>query len=222
VFFPLQSDGNFRIAINGLLPNRESIFSFDSSAAGVIATAPPPAERVVPSSGKPPSSEVVVKIPTKRPDSGKPAAPAAEPEPEFSVEAEVYAPTEPLPAPQIISDDEDIEPPAAAPLPDAPVKTAKLTSRQALDIYLSAWSAGDFDAMYSLLSTEAQGRISRELFEREVSSGSFRQSLRSGYKVNWVGDTAKVTVSRKILFVRTLDTKQVKFVYEDASARVSW
>jgi hypothetical protein len=31
-----------------------------------------------------------------------------------------------------------------------------------------------------------------------------------------------VTVARKVLFVRTLETKQINFVMENGSARVSW
>jgi hypothetical protein len=89
-------------------------------------------------------------------------------------------------------------------------------------MYLRAWIDGDTDKMYSLLSTESQGRISKELFIKETTSGNFRSSLRSGYKVNWVGDAARVTVAKKVLFVRTLETKQINFVMENGSARVTW
>jgi hypothetical protein len=94
---------------------------------------------------------------------------------------------------------------------------------QTLESYLKAWADGDADRMYSLLSSESQGRISRELFERDVLSDSFRRGLRGGYKINWEGDSAQVTVSRRFLFfMRALDTKRIKFVEESGSSRVSW
>jgi hypothetical protein len=76
--------------------------------------------------------------------------------------------------------------------------------------------------MYSLLSSDSKERISKELFTREVMSGSFRNALRSGYKVNWTGNSARVTVAKKVLFVRTLETKKLDFVAENDAWRVAW
>jgi hypothetical protein len=165
---------------------------------------------------------VVVKIPTKRTEPPeKPSAPKQpEPEPEaieisdFGDAEEVFPPAEPT----IIPPPPPLEPPPREPKVEVP----KLAPRQVFEIYINAWIDGDIDRMYSLLSSESRGKISRELFTREVTSGNFRGALRSGYKVNWVGDSARVTVAKKMLFVRTLETKQINFVMEDGSARVSW
>jgi hypothetical protein len=228
VFFPLQTDNNFKIEVRGLVPNRETSFIFPGTVAlqaeNVIATAPeasvsPPARQAQP------KKEVVVKIPTKKESAPKKTAPktppSVEPEPEIDGEAEIIAPTAPIAPPP-----EPGPEPEIMPLPeesaDLPPEAPVLTPQQVLDAYLKAWIDGDTDGMYSLLSDESRGRISKELFAREIASGNFRGALRSGYKVNWVGDSAKVTVARKVLFVRTLETKQINFVMENGSARVSW
>ncbi|MDR1885862.1 MAG: hypothetical protein LBQ56_06265 [Synergistaceae bacterium] len=223
VFFPRQEDENFRIALRGIVPNQETIFSF--GGAGGINTAEVPETRRggAPRAGGE-SGEVVVKIPTTRepPRSTEPAPPVDEPE--FSTEGEVYEPTapptpppvpEPEPEPEI--DLSDLLPGSSDGLP-VPAQD----SRGALDAFLKAWIAGDSDAMYSMLSEKSRERISRELFERDVMSGGFRSALRSGYKVNWVGDGARVTVARKMLFIRTMETKHIDFVMENGAARVVW
>jgi hypothetical protein len=223
IFFPLQSDKNFRIVVQGLTPNRETNFAFSGTGQPVnaIATAPDNAEIPLPqrNAGE---KEVVVKIPTKpkptaeKPKTPKPPEPIVEEEPISPDTGEVFAPTQPVvPEPEPT-------PPAVteAPKPQAPI----LAPKQVLDIFIKAWIGGDTDRMYSLLSAESQSGISKEKFAAETASGGFRNALRSGYKVTWTeeGDTAKVTAARKVLFVRTLESKQIKFVTEDGSARVSW
>jgi hypothetical protein len=218
IFFPLQTDKNFRIVMRGLAPDRETNFAF-AGAPGVgsaIATlpvgsaSPPPAQR------EPSGNEVVVTIPTKRPSSpAKPKNPVP-PEPEEAESAdggETFEPTVPPVVPVKEEPAEEIAEPEPAP---------KLLPAQALDEYLRAWIDGDADAMYALLSAESQGKISKELFSRDVMSGGFRNALRSGYKVVWSGDTAKVTVAKKVLFVRTLESRQINFTTENGLARVSW
>jgi hypothetical protein len=223
VFFPLQSDKNFRISVKGLVPDRETNFTFPGAGApsgGIETTATAAArERQIP------DEEVVVKIPTRknapvkppRPEKPKTEPPAL---PEFDADTEVFAPSEPAAIPE-----PKAEPPEAAPPePEKTVEvtTAPLTPKGTLDDYLKAWAAGDSDTMYSLLSSESRERISKELFAREVMSGSFRNALRSGYKVNWTGNSAKVTVAKKVLFVRTLESKQLNFVAENDAWRVAW
>ncbi|MDR1137556.1 MAG: hypothetical protein LBK91_04460 [Synergistaceae bacterium] len=222
VFFPPQTDKNFKIVVNGLVRDRETNFIFPASAGsgGAIATLPDPAAAAG-SGNKRTEKEVVVKIPTrKNPTTIKqPSPPSPEPpeidEPGFEETGETFPPVEPMtpePAP----------PAPPEPEPETPQETPKLAPRQVLEIYLKAWADGDADKMYSLLSEESQGKISKELFNRQIMSDNFRSALRSGYKVNWSGDSARVTVARKILFVRTLETKQVNFVMENDSARISW
>jgi hypothetical protein len=220
IFFPLQTDQNFSIAMKGLLPTRETNFTFSGAPRGgnsiAIATAPDAAATFSPDNVS--HREVVVKIPTRRVEPPNTPASPTQPEPvaidmsDFGDTGEVFPPTEPVTPPSSVLES-----------PEEPEdSTPKLAPKEVLDIYIKAWIDGDGDRMYSLLSTESQNRISRELFTREVTSGGFRNSLRSGYKVNWVGDSARVTVAKKILFVRTLETKQINFVTEDGSARVAW
>jgi hypothetical protein len=211
VFFPKQSADDFRIAVKGLVPERETVFAFDGASRGVGAIATTTSGRGTTIS-EPPIEEVIVKIPTTT----KPAPPKAEPAspPE---EAEVFEPTQP------------VEPPPAEPQIEQ-VQTAqqppagpRLSPKQVLDIYLKSWIAGDTERMYELLSTESQDKISRELFNREIMNGGFRNLLKTGYKVNWLSeDSAKVTVARKLLLMRFLESKRINFAEEDGSARVSW
>jgi hypothetical protein len=223
VFFPRQSDENFAIAVKGLISGKETIFSFagDSARTASINTGPS-------GNGENPSSssarETVVRIPTpkapqpKRPEAPKPPVPEA---PEFSSDAEVFPPTRPGPEP---APQADIKPevPAAAPDTPRPAESPKLDARQVLELYLKAWMDGDADRMYSLLSSESQGRVSKDLFARDAMSESFRRGLKEGYKVDWSGGSAKVTVAKRMLFMRALDSRQIKFIEENGSARVSW
>ena len=229
IFFPPQEDKNFSIAIKGLVPNGETNFTFSGTTRGenAISIATAPDTITSPSLENTSQREVVVRIPTRRVETPDiPSLPIlpTQPEPtaidisdfgDFSDNAEVFPPTEPIVPPTQPS---LLEEPPEESRDDAP----NLAPRQVLEIYLRAWIDGDSERMYSMLSTESQGRISRELFAREVTSGGFRRGLRSGYRVNWVGDSARVTVAKKVLFVRTLETKQINFVMEDGSARVSW
>jgi hypothetical protein len=222
VFFPLQKDKNFRIAVKGLVPDEETNFEFSGGASAAIATTPAPdVVNTVPDRRESSEKEVVVKIPTRRPSAPETPSvpePVAVDEPGFGDEGETFPPTEP-----VVRESEKQPRSADVPVSEGTVTDApQLAPRQVLDIYLRAWIDGDVDRMYSLLSTESQGRISKELFAREVTAGNFRNALRSGYKVSWVGDSARVTVAKKVLFVRTLETKQINFVTEGGSARVSW
>ncbi|MDR1482501.1 MAG: hypothetical protein LBI74_07745 [Synergistaceae bacterium] len=226
VFFPKQENRNFSIGLRGLVPNGETVFSFDN---GSINTASQfEAEEPRPASDG--TREVVVKIPTARRE--PPAAPKPENESEFSTDSETYQPTTPVvPEPQPIEEPREEEPPPEEKSADRipSVFEAEVTpiqpryqSRQVLEDFLRAWINGDVERMYSMLSSVSRDKISKELFERGVMSGGFRNALKSGYKVNWVGDNARVTVARKVLFLRSMETKQINFVTEDGSARVDW
>ena len=222
IYFPKQNDKNFRIAVKGLKVEGETLFAFDvPETGGYISTT---AAAKSPEAATPQGKEVIVRIPSTKPE--KPPETPKEPEPEFSLaEAEVFQPTHPADAQLGLGDEVGEEafslPPVQEPqYPTSP--TVKLAPKQVLDIYLRAWIAGDTDRMYSLLSTESQDRISKDLFDREVLTGGFRAALKSGYKVTWSEESAKVTVARKILLVRTLESKQIKFVLEDGTYRVSW
>jgi hypothetical protein len=227
VFFPLQSDKNFRISVKGLVPGKETNFTFQGAAApkGGIETTAASVPSVSARERQLPDEEVVVKIPTRKNAPVSPSRPEKprieSPEsPEFETGAEVFAPSEPAALPE-----PEVEPPEiVSKEPEKPVEatTAPQTPKGTLDDYLKAWAEGDSDTMYSLLSSDSRGRISKELFAREVMSGSFRNALRSGYKVNWVGNSARVTVAKKVLFVRTLETKKLDFVAENDAWRVAW
>jgi hypothetical protein len=245
VFFPLQNDKNFRISVKGLVQGRETIFTFQGVAPprGAIETtapAPAPALSVPVRRKQTPDEEVVVKIPTRKNAPEKPSSPEkprTEPPklPEFEADAEFFAPTAPIaPAvvpepevqpPEAISPDElEAQPPEAI-SSDEPEKPAEVTAappmpRRTLENYLKAWSDGDTDRMYSLISSESRARISKESFAKEVMSDNFRNAISSGYKVSWTGNSASVTVVKKIFFVRNLETRQFDFVAENDVWRV--
>lgn len=221
VFFPKQSSENFYIVIKGLVPERETAFTFDGAvqSASSIATTAGAMETTI---SEPPIEEVIVKIPTTPKTPSPPTPPVSSPE-DAEPQTEVFKPTQPVvPQPQIEQPPVQ-EPPVQQELPQPAARGPMLSPKQALDIYLKSWIAGDTDQMYELLSTESREKISRELFDREVSSNRFRNLLKSGYKVNWLNEgSAKVTVARKLLLMRSLESKQIDFVMEDGSARVSW
>ncbi|MDR1515381.1 MAG: hypothetical protein LBS45_06780 [Synergistaceae bacterium] len=241
VFFPKQESGDFKIAVKGLTREGETVFSFSGqNAPQAIATAvqgrtSQPSQLSQQKPPVPQTKETIVKIPT-----AKPAAPitpqppnspknpepperakSAEPAPEIFPPAAPNVPAAPELAPPVIlypSDDEKIQEPQQT----QTRSTSNAARAEALDSYLRAWINGDVDRMYSLLSSESQGRISRELFTREILSDGFRKGLKEGYKVNWQGDSAQVTVSRRLLFMKTLDSKRINFVEENGLNRVSW
>jgi hypothetical protein len=220
VFFPKQSADDFRIAVKGLVPERETVFAFDGASRGVGAIATTTGGRGTTVS-EPPVEEVIVKIPT----TSKPAQPKVEPTspPEEAVpESEVFEPTQPVAPPPEEPRIDQVQT-AQREQPQAVSAALRLSPRQVLDIYLKSWIAGDTERMYELLSTESRDKISRDLFNREIMNGGFRNLLKSGYKVNWLSeDSAKVTVARKLLLMRFLESKRIDFVEEDGSAHVSW
>lgn len=231
IFFPLQKDDDFRVAITGLTPGRETIFAFGAGSGGGRLLTEPLSRR------EPASRDVVVRIPTapQAPKEPEKSAPPAK-EPEYSLDAEVFPPYVPPPAlppagetppteedssPLFSADTAPESEPAsliadASALPPAPAK-------KALDTFLRAWADGDSDKMYGLLCEESRVKISRELFKKEVlAAGGFRQGLREGYKVSWQGNTANVTVAQRVLLVRTLATRKIEFVEENGAYRVAW
>ncbi|MDR3354239.1 MAG: hypothetical protein LBO21_04320 [Synergistaceae bacterium] len=225
IFFPKQENENFSIGLRGLVPNKETVFSFDS---GAINTTP----QIETHDTRPASDdrrEVVVKIPTTK---HEPPPVQSKDEREFAADSEVYQPTAPVvsePAPTGDARDETDEVPESGDLIPPAVLEGDVTpieplhgNKQVLESFLRAWIAGDTGKMYSMLSSASRDKISLELFERDVMSGGFRSALKSGYKVNWVGDNARVTVARKVLFLRIMDTKRINFVAEDGAARIDW
>jgi hypothetical protein len=221
VFFPKQIADDFQIVVKGLVPEQETVFAFDGAPRGEDAITTTTVARGTTVS-EPPVEEVIVKIPT----TAKPSRPRAEPAPppEEAVPEEVFEPTQPVVPPQA-EPQPQIEPvlPVQEEWSQPPSASPRLSPRQALDVYLKSWIAGDTEQMYELLSTESREMISRELFNREIMRGGFRNLLKSGYTVNWLSeDSAKVTVARKFLLMRFLDSKRINFVEEDDSARVSW
>jgi hypothetical protein len=226
VFFPKQAKDDFAIAVNGLAREGETIFSFQklTNKSPAIATEP----QISVKTPQPPSKETVIKIPTKKPEPPQPPKSPTPPErtksaePETSAPGEVFPPTK-LPEPPEIIPPEIPTPGEESSAPSTASRAPSQTEKsRALEAYLRAWIDGDASRMYSMLSAESKARISRELFEREVLSDGFRRGLRAGYKIDWSGDSAKVVVSRRLLFMKTLDSKLINFVAEDGSARVEW
>lgn len=228
IFFPKQASENFQIVVSGLVPERDTIFTFDGAASGetTILTAAGEPSRTI--SAPPEEEEVVVKIPT----TSKPKPePPKEPEKELEVgqEGETFQPTKPyVPEPE---QPQQPQQPDYAEMPPLPRETfeeprretlPRMAPKQALEMYLRAWVSGNTERMYQMLSEESKSKISEELFSREVAGSSFRNLLKAGYKVTWTDEmTAKVTVSRKFLLMRSLESTTIRFVTEDGTARVS-
>lgn len=234
IYFPKQSDDNFRIAVKTQPSGKEIILSFtETGASNAIFTASPGSGRAQKTVKEDPAQpkEVVVTIPTVKPPV-LPKAPSASldpknSEPEFSLDGETYPPYEPYAQPAQQSPQapasQSALPPAPEPQPKEVPAALRLSPAQVLDIFLKAWARGEPDRMYELLSTESQSKISKALFEKDVlSSGGFRQGLRDGYKVSWEADGAKVTVAQKLLLVRTLSSRRFTFVEENGSPRIAW
>jgi hypothetical protein len=228
VFFPKQRNSGFSVAVKGLIREGETLFYFSDGKDGASAVTTVPGGPAQPAKAASPAKETVVKIP-----SAKPPQPPKAPQPpnlakssDRAAAPEIFLPTKPAqPAvpetapPAVISEP---SPDAAPPSLTASSLPSQYRQRQVLDSYLRAWIDGDADRMYSLLSSESQGRISRELFSKEVLSDGFRRGLKGGYKVEWGDGVAKVIAAKKILFMRTLDSKQINFVEENDTIRVSW
>ena len=233
VFFPKQKDTNFRVAVKGLKSGGETLFTFLSGGIGadsVITTQGAGSNksdkradvRTKDKNSQKSEKEVIVKIPTV----SKPQAPSvdkpkktSDAAPDFEVDRDIYAPTK-SPASQ-----DSAEKPLTPAPPETPAPTPKkpkLSAKGVLDIYLKAWIQGDTDQMYKLLSNESRARISKELFARDVTSGGFREALAKGYKVSWSDRSAKVTVSQKVLLMRTTKSRVIRFTEEDGSASVEW
>lgn len=226
VFFPKQSVESFSVVIYGLVPERETIFTFTGAqlAATQIATV---AGGESASIYEPIEDELVVRIPTG-PQNTEADAGSAPSDDDIGQEGEIFAPTAP-PMPTEPAPETEL-PPALDELllpeddlAEQPIPQMMLSPKQALDIYLKNWISGNTDAMYSMLSARSQEKISKDLFDREALGGGFRGLLKSGYKVNWSDElTAKVTVARKILLMRSLESRTFRFVIEDGTARLVW
>lgn len=233
VFFPKQSIEDFSIVVSGLVPDRETIFAFDGAEKGSSSILTSPSEMSTSKITELPSEEVIIKIPTKQSVSHKIENNDNDSNDlEVGETSETYAPTRALEETQTIGSDIQVqvtkelekndEPETTSPR-DRPSITRGMMPRQALDLYLRSWIAGDTDTMYAILSEESQNKISRELFERETNGSSFKNLLKSGYKVSWKGETsAKVTVARRLLLMRSLESRTINFVIEDGTARVTY
>lgn len=231
IFFPKQNNENFAIAVRGLIPERETIFEFNGATHGSSSIATETTGSTSSFTVEPAIDEVVVKIPTpEKPKQPTVETPNAPDENEVGMEGEIFEPTRPaIPEqkqqqdepPPFIFDDTQQQNVEQAQAPS--VSTVKMTPRQALDTFLKLWIEGDTGSMYGMLSNESRERMSKELFDREVRSGSFRNLLRAGYKTTWTSDhSAKITVSRKFLLMRSLESKIINFIEEDGTSRVSW
>lgn len=224
IFFPKQTVERFSIVVQGLVPGKETHFFFDGAEHGSvsIATAPSGTDRPI---AELPSDEIIVKIPTTSvPETKKQDS---DDEVEVGMESETFAPTvppqEPSPPEPSVQEEMPAAPASTETEQPRPVLPKGTTPRRALDIYLRSWIAGDTETMYQMLSADSKAKISRELFDREINGSSFKNLLKSGYKVSWISDTkAKVTVARKLLLLRSLESRSINFIIEDGEPRVSW
>ena len=79
--------------------------------------------------------------------------------------------------------------------------------------------------MYEMLSEQSKKNISRENFAKSISKASdFRANLKKGnYKIDWVGEErAKVVVTQKALFIKSLISKTLGVTREGSSWKIVW
>lgn len=91
--------------------------------------------------------------------------------------------------------------------------------------FLSLWAEVDSVAMYEMLSENSQKNISRENFSKRVAkAGDFIANLKKGkFRIDWIGEErAKVIVTQRALFIKSLITKTLGVTREGSSWKIIW
>ena len=228
VFFPKQTNKDYAIALNGMSPN-ERIFSF----APVEAPAPVAENK---------KEVVVVNLPKRQPKK------KTEPEPEFTPPPPPALPPRPVKPlfaennessdmedfvnsiknRQATSKDSTVSTPKTAALKNSrPVNTDNAYSSRetVLRKFLSLWVDLNSVEMYEMLSENSQKNISRENFAKTIAKASdFRANIKKGnFKIDWVGEErAKVIVTQKTLFIKSLISKTLGVTREGSSWKIVW
>lgn len=208
VFFPKQQDKDFKLIIRNLGVLEEQYFVFDGREPVMVASA----------AVEQPEQEVVVvelpPAPKKAPE--KPAPPKPTPE----------LPPPPPPPPPVATP-EDLADLAPKPTVDLPVPKKDpvlyISKEKTLENFLRHWIEGETSAMYDLLTDANRTALTEEQFARQVQATGLRQSLREGYKIQWMDDgRARVVTAQRMLLFRTLRSKVLTLGREGAEWRVGW
>lgn len=243
VFFPKQKDDDFALAVRGMGVYDERIFAFSDrvlESGGkptgedevVIVDLPPAPPKTPPVSPKPKPTTATKPQPPKTIERPQQASPPKEPEvvviePESS-ETESMADfvaamregRTVVPGSVVESGDQTTEP---ARRPDDP-ENAYVSREQTLRTFLNLWMEHNPGKMYDMLSDSSQRLFSRETFEAELRKASdFRAALKDGYKIDWLGtERAKIVAVKRILLVRSLVSRTLGVVRENAAWKIVW
>ena len=230
VFFPKQTNKDYAIALKGMSAN-ERIFSF----APVATPAP-----VVGKDNKENKKDVVVvNLPKRQPKK------KVEPEPEITPPPPPNIPQKPI-KPLFAEDNtsSDMEDFVKSVKnrdeisKNTTPKTANIKNSRPVNIdnayssretvlrkFLSLWVDLNSVEMYDMLSEQSKKNISRENFAKSIAKASdFRANLKKGnFNIDWVGEErAKVVVTQRALFIKSLITKTLGVTREGSSWKIVW
>lgn len=204
VFFPKQADKAFSVIIRNLGIHEEQRFSFDRSEGPLVAAAEP--EVVVVELPPAPKKEPVKPQPPKR---EKPA-PTPPPPPPVATPQEL---AELKPEPVVVD----------LPVPEKEKPVLYISKEKTVETFIRYWIEGRTSAMYDLLSASSSTALSEEQFARQVEATGLRNSLREGYKIQWMDDSrARIVTAQRMLLFRTLRSKVLTMDREETIWRVSW
>ena len=231
VFFPKQTNKDYAIALKGMSAN-ERIFSF-----APVEMPKPVAEKDNKENKK---DVVIVNLPKRQPKK------KVEPEPEITPLPPPEIP--PKPFKPLFAEDKnsnDMEDFLSsvkkhdAVSKDTAPRTADIknnsrpvnidnaySSRETvLRKFLSLWAELNSVEMYDMLSEQSKKNISRENFAKSIAKASdFRANLKKGnFNIDWVGEErAKVIVTQRALFIKSLITKTLGVTREGSSWKIVW
>lgn len=204
VFFPKQVDKAFSVIIRNLGIHEEQRFSFDRAEGPLVAAAEP--EVVVVELPPAPKKEPVKPQPPK----GEKPAPTPPPPPPVATPQEL---AELKPEPVVVD----------LPVPEKEKPVLYISKEKTVETFIRYWIEGRASAMYDLLSASSRTALSEEQFARQVEATGLRNSLREGYKIQWMDDSrARIVTAQRMLLFRTLRSKVLTMDREETIWRVSW
>ena len=204
VFFPKQPDKNFSVIIRNLGIHEEQRFSFDRADGPLVAAAEP--EVVVVELPPAPKKEPVKPRPPKR----EKTTPTPPPPPPVATPQEL---SELKPEPVVVD----------LPVPEKEKPVLFISKEKTVENFVRYWIEGQTSAMYDLLSSSTRTALTEEQFARQVEATGLRNSLREGYKIQWMDDNrVRIVTAQRMLLFRTLRSKVLTVDREETIWRVSW
>jgi len=230
VFFPKQINKDYAIALKGM-SSSERIFSF---APAEISAPVKKAEK----EDKNKKDVVIVNLPKRQPKKKDPEtaitplppAPAIPPKPFKPLFAEDKNSNDMEDFVSSIKNrnamSKDLTPKATSKNSRPVNLDNSYSSRETvLRKFLSLWAELNSVEMYEMLSESSKKNISRENFAKAIAKASdFRANLKKGnFNIDWVGEErAKVIVTQKALFIKSLITKTLGVTREGSSWKIVW